>query len=332
MAKDMANRYLCQMEAFARRKLHNFEPLLSATPPSDFGSQDLEALREHVGKLQHKLGVTIPDASDIRKKVVKYLTSTKHPDTAEEVGLVMESILLHRHGKRTPQLSLFEDSSEVDAEVNDEGEDEGEDTTETPGVNSTVADAARIHLLHKYNRPYYYGLNTLCDASSDNAEQFLRLSAALVSRLEAQMIRRKGNVLSSKVQNELLRQRAAEMASDSEFPQHVVVKRLASAIAARCLKRTLEPNASLGGGASAFGILKDDFELIPQRYPDLARVIQFGVAYNVFTLVPDHGTKKKIWNLLELGGVLLVQHGLTLHRGGFIESTPSELVRMMHAD
>ncbi len=63
--------------------------------------------------------------------------------------------------------------------------------------------------------------------------------------------------------------------------------------------------------------------------PELARVIQFGVAYNAFVLVPNHGTKRRLWCLIELGGALLIHHGLTLRRGGFLERRTDDLVRLL---
>ncbi|HEX7944062.1 MAG TPA: hypothetical protein VF495_05315, partial [Phenylobacterium sp.] len=231
--------------------------------------------------------------------------------------LAMLAVLFERYAKRIPQRGLFEQSAD-DAEPN-----------RPLAADAGVADGAQIHLLHRYERPYFYGIDTLCDASSENAEQFLQLASRLVSQSETQLIRAKPPTLRSGVQDRLLRERAAEMVRAWDFPHAPLVRRVAERIAAECVTKSLEGNASLGGGANAIGIPQEDFEAIPQTHPDLARVLQFGVAYNAFILVPNHGTKKRLWCLIELGGVLLLHHGLTLKRGGFLERRTEDLVRYL---
>jgi hypothetical protein len=73
---------------------------------------------------------------------------------------------MNRYAKRIPQTGLF-------------GENADPDPSRPLAVDSSVFEASRLHLFHSYRRPYYFGIDDLCDASSENAEQFLRLAAIL---------------------------------------------------------------------------------------------------------------------------------------------------------
>lgn len=314
MAKDMAGRYLRQMEVFNRRGLHNLGDLLS-TEPEGIAAGKRETLGRQVASLQRRYGVSAQRRQDLEEEIANYAKGAG--EVGEDLQLEMLAILLHRYAKRVPQGTLFEDSA-ADADPN-----------KLLSADAGVAEGARIHLLHKHDRPLYFGIDPLCDASSENAEQFLQLAARLVSQSETQLIRAKPPTLRSGVQHSLLRERAGEIVRGWDFPQHQLVRRLADAMANDCLRKSLEGNASLGGGASAIGIPQEEFDAIPTAQPDLARVLQFGVAYNAFVLVPNHGTKKRLWCLIELGGVLLLHHGLTLKRGGFLERRTGDLVRML---
>lgn len=314
MAKDMSSRYLRQMEVFNRRGLHNLGDLLSIEPEV-IASGKREKLAGQVEALQRRHAVSEERRRDLDEEVGAYMKAAG--EEGEDLRLAMLAILLQRYAKRIPQRSLFDDGG-ADAEP-----------SKPLTADAGVAEGARVHLLHKHDRPFYFGIDPLCDASSENAEQFLQLAARLVSQSETQLIRAKPPTLRSGVQHTLLRDRAGEIVKDWDFPQHQLVRRLADAMAADCLRKSLEGNASLGGGANAIGILQEEFDAIPTTQPDLARILQFGVAYNAFVLVPNHGTKKKIWCLIELGGVLLLHHGLTLKRGGFLERRTGDLVRML---
>jgi hypothetical protein len=315
MAKDMAGRYLSQMEVFNRRRLHSLGDLLSTTPEV-IAPGKRSQLGEHVDALQRRYGISAERRRGLEHDVDVYLAGAE--DNGEDLRLEILGILFERYAKRIPQRGLFE-----------EGVDDSEPSRPLT-VDAGVADGARIHLLHKHDRPYFFGIDTVCDASSENAEQFLQLAARLVSQSETQLIRRgKDAMLTSGVQHKLLRERASEMVNEWDFPQFQLVRRLADGIAAECLAKTMEGNASLGGGATAFGIPQDEFDAIPDQRPRLASVLKFGVAYNAFILVPNHGTKKRLWCLIELGGILLLHYGLTLRRGGFLERHADNLVRLL---
>jgi hypothetical protein len=98
------------------------------------------------------------------------------------------------------------------------------------------------------------------------------------------------------------------------------------ALGERCRATTLEPNGWLR--PNAYGIPNDEFLAIPKERPALARILQFGAAYNAWSLRPNYGQGYKKWCLLELGGAVILKYGLSLRRGGFLEGTVAELGRM----
>ena len=316
MAKDMADRYLGQMDVFARRRLNSVADLLG-TEPEGVSAGDRERLGRSISALQRRHMIGAERRHDFEAEIERYVKASSKEEGDDDVRLAMLSILLNRYLKRVPQGSLLEEAEEERAPARPIVADSG------------VADGAKVQLLHQFGRPYYYGIDTLCDASSENAEQFLQLAARLVAQSETLLIRGKAPTLRSGHQHQLLRQRATEIVEQWDFPHCRTVRRLADRIAAQCLERSLEPNASLGGGANAIGLPQEEFEAIPTEHPDLARVLQFAVAYNAFTLVPNHGTKKRLWCLIELGGVLILHHGLTLRRGGFLERRTADLLQII---
>src|SRR5262249_16963702 len=154
------------------------------------------------------------------------------------------------------------------------------------------------------------------------AEQFLQLAAKLVETSATQIIRTKPASLTATTQHQILRKRGDQIIEGWNFPQHLLVRRLVTAIALRCAEVTALPNGWLT--PNAFGIKQEEFDGLPDSHPGLAHVLQFAVAYNAVTLVPHYPCKNKEWCLIELGGMVILKHGLTLKRGGFVESTPQE--------
>jgi len=306
-ARDMANRYLRQMPMFHGRGLTSLSDLLS-TDVKPLSAHKLADLEARINATQGKLLISNARRATLLDDVENY--DGKGEGLGGDVRLAMLHVLMHRYAKRTAQRTLFDDDPDPPKPIR---------------ADVSVFDAARIFLLHQYELPYFYGINDLCDASSENAEQFLHLAGAIVEAAMTRIIQAKRPSLDPAMQNHLLRDAATRIIRDWNFPNHPSVRRLVTILGQRCLDVSLEPNAWLGAGANAYGIPQAEFEHVPSQYPSLASVLQHGIAYNAFTLVPRYTCKGQQWCLLELGGAAVLHFGLTLKRGGFLEGSAGEL-------
>lgn len=315
MAKDMANRYLRIMPLFNDRGHANLTNLLN-TEPTMLSEGRCQELRANINSTQTRFNISASHRQALENEIKRY--GATNPAVAEDIRLSMLSVLMHRSHKRAAR---HQKSFQFDDEVQTE-------STKPLTADTGVYDAARIHLLHKFDRPYYFGIDDLCDASSDNAEQFLRLAAILVENSATRIIRSKPASLDASTQHKLLRQRASEVVDQWDFPESSVARKLCDAMVKLCLEKSLEGNASLGHGANAYGIPQTEFDALHESHPDLSRVLQFGIAYNAFSVIANYSCKNQEWCLIELGGMVILKSGLTLKRGGFIEGSLEKLAGM----
>jgi hypothetical protein len=308
MAKDMADRYLRQMPIFRSHHIEEFGGLLSehVEQLSVAKRKELESL---LSTDQRRLHISQARLNSLTHEIDNFQPEGR--PLLQDETIAMLSILLHRYVKRVPQTPLFA------------GEDP--EPARKLAADSSILHAARLKLMHEFDRPFYFGVDDICDASSENAEQFLRLAGILVDASATRLVRRQSEVLSARTQHELLRSRAAEFISNWDFPQAPFVIGLVDRIAQRCLKVSLAPNAWIGAGANAYGIPQSAFNTLAETNQDLARTLKYALAYNAIVLVTEYPCKERLWALFELGGLPILRYGLTLRRGGFVEGDLSEL-------
>jgi len=310
MARDMAERYLQKHSLLGPRRLVDIGSLLSEEP-EPISEAKLNELAKQVAATQKRLKIT--DSRRIELEAIVEASRKGDTGISADIRLAMLAILMHRYSKRTKgQASLFEDDPEPSRPL---------------VANPGVFEAAQLHLLHRYERPYFFGADDLCDASSENAELFLQLSAILVDTVATQVIRSKPAILDASTQHRLLRERARRIMEHWNFPYFEKVRKLVTTIATKCVETSVQPNGWLT--PNSYGVLQSEFDSLATSNPETARVLQFAVAYNAILVVPRYDCKGKEWCLLEMGGPVCLAHGLTLKRGGFLEGNATEIASML---
>lgn len=317
MAIDMANRYLPHHRMLNDKGITRFGDLLPEEPIGLSGGQTVE-LRRLVESDQHKLSITASRRKLIDESVDEYAEASRSTDIREDMKLAMVRILMHRYANRTPQRSL------------DIFGDDGPDPIVPLKPNSGVADGARAHLHALFGRARHFGIEDLCDASDENAELFLQMAGNLVSRMETLMIRRKSPVLQPQIQQEELSRKASDIVDRWTFPLSGKATLLVEALARECAEETLKPNAKLGGGANAIGILQNEMSAILESGKEIASVLKYAVAYGALKQpIIDYHQGGKLWCLLELSGPICLKYSLTMKRGGFLERRVDHLIRII---
>lgn len=306
IATDMANRYLPLVQTLRNHSHLPFARLAPNEPPrlSEGKRRDLAAA---VDRTQRRLEITKSRRETIDELVTEYFAGTTSGDKEPEVGLAMTRILMHRYHNRIAGMaaSLFE---EFDPEPRTKLK-----------ADAGVAEGARLHLNEEFGRPLHYGIENLCDASNENAEVFLQLAGALVTRMEARAIRGKSPVLPASAQQSALTEKAEEIMTGWAFPFARRVRRLVDSIAVDCRAVSLTENARLGPGANAIGVPDEQIEQLINSDDELALVLKYAIAHKAIEIQRDYGQGSKSWCLIELSGIVCLAHGLTLKRGGFLE-------------
>ena len=305
IAEDVARRYLQPLAAFhLRGSTLSLKTLLNAAQPPVLSDTDLNILRSENARLVEE--------NQLTTEKVAAMEAAYPADLTPDVKTAVTHIMLERELKRTPQRSLFGAPSEDSPEE------------EVFKVQRPVITGAELQMLHRFDRPFYFGFERLADAANENIEQFVTLASVLVDHLETQAIRGRKLALDARQQHKAVREQAFDLIGQWDFPYAPQVRKLVDFIGGRCEELTLRPNAPLSDGANAYGILLTDLANLDSN-DELARVLHYALAYQALVLVEPYECKGKTWALFELGGVAIIAKGLTHSRGGFVEGTLNQL-------
>lgn len=310
MANDMANRYLKLVDSLSDRGHQTMHSLLSEVLPP-FPEGKLKELEAAVTREQNQLSISHSRRAALEEEVESYAKGAKSYDLSAEMRLSMVRILMHRYANRvsTQNLELFGDP----------------EPTQPVKASSGVADGARVHLHHKFDRPLHYGMDDLCDASGENAELFLQLAGSLVSRMETKTVRNQDPTLTPSQQQDELRTKAKQIIGKWSFPYAKKVDRLVDRLANQCVENALLPNSPLKEGANTIGILESEIKTLLAGKGELALVLKYAIAYGAMSAVRDYGQGNKVWCLLELSGPVCIKYGLGFDRGNFLERKVEDL-------
>lgn len=305
IAEDVARRYLQPLAALHRRESLNLRTLLNRARAPVVPETDLRPVHEENAKLAEK--------NNLSQDQIRAMQAAFPDDVGPDVSAWLTRILLHRELRRTSQQSLFGSPSEEEIA-----------TPVVPKVQRALVTGAELQMLHRFDRPFYFGFDRIADASNENIEQFVTLASVLVDLLETQAIRGKPLLLDAKQQNKSVREHAQKLVDEWDFPYAPQVRRLVDFIAQQCLDLTKRDNAPLSDGANAFGVHMAEMNQL-NGSDELSRVLHYALAYQALVLVEEYSCKGKTWALFELGGVPILAKGLTLSRGGFAEGNLAQL-------
>lgn len=319
LANDMSDRYLRLVQTLRDRRYTHFSRLLSEEPPRLTDARAQEN-REATDREQRRLQVSAPRRASIEELVRGYVAGTQSADVDDDVRQAMTRVLMNRYTVRLAAKapSLFEE--------------ENPEPRPPLKADADVAEAARLHLHHRFGRPYHFGMGDVSDAANENAELFLQLAGALVDRMEIRAIRNLDPALNPAQQQAILRDKAKEIVDGWSFPFARKIRALVQRVAGECLANSLQGNAPLGPGANAIAVPDAEMNALLQKDDETALVLKYAQGYGAMVAVRGYGQGGKLWCLLELSGPVCLAHGLTLRRGGFLERDVGDLVALIEGD
>lgn len=205
-------------------------------------------------------------------------------------------------------------------------------------LKSDLEAPAKLFLAKAGKVPYYHGINTLINLSSNNIEQFLAFSSDLYEEMLSNKMVGKELTVDATNQERIIKEMAEKKWNELAklIPYANDVLKFLTEFGDFCQKQTYQKNAPYGAGINGFSIKeKRELKLIEEVewiknpiYESLINVISTCVAYNLLEIKrTKQGEKGQLWDVFYLNRWLCVKFDLPLTYGGFRHKSPDELIR-----
>ncbi|MBC9813944.1 hypothetical protein H9Y05_15815 [Crocinitomicaceae bacterium CZZ-1] len=203
---------------------------------------------------------------------------------------------------------------------------------------SDVTPAAKLFVAKESEVPFYHGLSTLVDLSSNNFEQFLNFSSDLFEEMLSNKLLGEQISLSPERQEKII-QKVVEKKWDDlpkQIPYAKDVVKFLSEFGAFAKQQTYQRNAPYGAGINGFTVKeKNTGKLFIENkwyenevYTVLINVISTCISYNLLEVrKTKQGEKNQEWGVYYLNRWLCVKFGLPLSYGGFRHKNADELTK-----
>lgn len=205
-------------------------------------------------------------------------------------------------------------------------------------LKSDIETTAKLFMSKEKKIPYYHGLNTLFNLSSNNIDQFLSFSSDLFEEMLSNKISGREVAVDSQNQEKIIRRVVDRKWKELSklIPHSNEVIQFLNDLGDFCRKQTYQANAPYAPGVNGFAIKeKIDPKLFTEKnwtendiYMPLVNVISTCVAYNLLEVKrTKQGEKGQAWEVYYLNRWLCVKFDLPLSYGGFRHKSSDELIR-----
>jgi len=205
-------------------------------------------------------------------------------------------------------------------------------------LKSDLEAPAKLFLSKDNKIPYYHGISTIINLSSNNIEQFLSFSSDLYEEMLSNKLTGKDITLDSQNQEKIIRSMVDKKWNELPklIPYATEVIKFLSELGEYSQKQTYQKNAPYGTGINGFSVKeKKELKLISEEewiknpiYEPLINIIATCVAYNLLEIrKTKQGERGQVWDVYYLNRWLCVRFNLPLSYGGFRHKSPDELIR-----